>query len=1095
MSIIQFIIKSLWFFRKQHLAVLAGTIVSTAVLTGALIIGDSVKDSLRNMVDTRLGNTRFALQSGERFIRADLANDLSKKLEVDAASILLLNGIGINPETKARINKTQVLGIDENFWKLNKLSPIDLKNGEAIISENVANKLDLQLGDNFLLRFENLDIIPINTPFSQESTPSVGLRLQVKDIANDKGFGRFSLKNNQTIPDNIFISQTFLSSKLELKGKANTILLAQNDSGTLNPDEVNITLKESWQLEDVELKIHELEKGKIEVLSNRIFIDKPISHSIQNINIPNKKILTILVNEIETKGRNTPYSFVSAMSLANKDQVIRENDIFINTWLADDLNAVIGDTLNLSYFVVGPLRKLTEKQKKFIVKAILPIEGKVFNKNLMPEFPGLADAGSCSEWDTGIPIDLDKIRDKDEEYWDVYKGTPKAIIPIETGIQIWGNSFGNYTSIRFNTSNVSVSELQTGILNNLDPKDLNLAFLPVYDYALQAVSNSVDFGELFLSLSFFVIAAGILLTILIYSLNTESRKIETGVLAAMGLNRKLIRNLRFYESVLIVIVGGILGSLLGILYNYGVIKALNSVWTGAVQTSILEVSIRPTTLIIGALSGILIAISSIYLVTTKKLKTPLAELIRNAPIYTSSGRRLKLNTLIIFFSFALVLLILFLSFTQDVDINPGLFMGAGGLFLIGAIASVNHFLTSLNKKSDITNFNLQKLAIKNSGRNKVRTLITISLLALGTFSVIITGANRKTFSGTSNINSSGTGGYKYWIETVIPIAADLNDAQARNKLGFDDENFKGYEFLQFFKLDGDDASCLNLNQVEQPQILGVDAKVLSHRQSFSFAKLLDGVDQEKTWEELNNFYEDDIIPAIADQTVITWGLKKKIGDTLFYNDEHGKLIKLLLIGGLNNSIFQGNILIAEKYFHDHFPSTGGSQLILMDINEEGDEKLKHLLQNRLQDYGIEITSTSDRLAAFYTVENTYLSVFMILGGLGMIIGTIGLGIVLIRNILERKQEFALLLAVGFNARQVLRVIQIENIFILIIGMLLGFIAAIIGVLPSLLSPAFVIPGYFVFIITMVIFLSGMISIWIPSRNAIKGNLIDSLRNE
>jgi len=71
MSIFHYIIKSLWFFRKQHLAVLAGTLISTAVLTGALIVGDSIKYSLQKTVDARLGNVKFAMQTGDRFVSSD----------------------------------------------------------------------------------------------------------------------------------------------------------------------------------------------------------------------------------------------------------------------------------------------------------------------------------------------------------------------------------------------------------------------------------------------------------------------------------------------------------------------------------------------------------------------------------------------------------------------------------------------------------------------------------------------------------------------------------------------------------------------------------------------------------------------------------------------------------------------------------------------------------------------------------------------------------------------------------------------------------------------------------------------------------------
>jgi len=72
-SYLKLILRSLWFFRKQHLAVMAGTLISTAVLTGALIIGDSVMLSLKNLVEIRLGDTHYALQTGDLKVGALVA--------------------------------------------------------------------------------------------------------------------------------------------------------------------------------------------------------------------------------------------------------------------------------------------------------------------------------------------------------------------------------------------------------------------------------------------------------------------------------------------------------------------------------------------------------------------------------------------------------------------------------------------------------------------------------------------------------------------------------------------------------------------------------------------------------------------------------------------------------------------------------------------------------------------------------------------------------------------------------------------------------------------------------------------------------------
>ena len=112
--------RSLSYFWRIQLAVLLGAAVATAVLTGALLVGDSVRGSLRDLTLDRLGQIDYALIS-ERFFREELATDLSRKLEGETqfhretVPAILLNGTAVNPKSKARASRVQIQGIDERF--------------------------------------------------------------------------------------------------------------------------------------------------------------------------------------------------------------------------------------------------------------------------------------------------------------------------------------------------------------------------------------------------------------------------------------------------------------------------------------------------------------------------------------------------------------------------------------------------------------------------------------------------------------------------------------------------------------------------------------------------------------------------------------------------------------------------------------------------------------------------------------------------------------------------------------------------------------------------------------------------------------------
>src|SRR5690348_9434600 len=118
MTIGTFVWRSLHFYWRTHLGVLAGTCITSAILTGALVVGDSERWTLKQMAQARLGKTEMALITRETFFRAALADDLEQDLKATVAPVLTLRGSATLPDNRARANDVQVLGVDERFWTL-----------------------------------------------------------------------------------------------------------------------------------------------------------------------------------------------------------------------------------------------------------------------------------------------------------------------------------------------------------------------------------------------------------------------------------------------------------------------------------------------------------------------------------------------------------------------------------------------------------------------------------------------------------------------------------------------------------------------------------------------------------------------------------------------------------------------------------------------------------------------------------------------------------------------------------------------------------------------------------------------------------------
>jgi len=375
-----------------------------------------------------------------------------------------------------------------------------------------------------------------------------------------------------------------------------------------------------------------------------------------------------------------------------------------------------------------------------------------------------------------------------------------------------------------------------------------------------------------------------------------------------------------------------------------------------------------------------------------------------------------------------------------------------------------------NRNKITEDFSVPELNRRNRSQNLGRSLTVVILFALGTFLVVSTGANRQDLLSTADKKTSGTGGFQFFAETSIPVLYSLNDKERRSNEGITLE----FSAVQFSKMDGDDASCLNLNRVSNPAILGADPEMMKGR--FSFATNSPGINKDDVWEALNDSPSDGVVPAIADQTVILWGLGMNIGDTLKYRNELGDTLRLKLIAGLSPSVFQGYVLISNANFLKNFPTSSGSNLFLIDVPKEKAEKAGEELKTIFRDYGWEMTTTAQRLMEFNSITNTYLSIFLALGALGLILGTVGLAVVLARTILERGKEIAMMQSLGFTRKQVVGLLIREYIILLAWGILIGFISAVVAVLPNFLSPGSDVSFATVLLIVFAILVNGVI--WI-----------------
>ena len=295
-------------------------------------------------------------------------------------------------------------------------------------------------------------------------------------------------------------------------------------------------------------------------------------------------------------------------------------------------------------------------------------------------------------------------------------------------------------------------------------------------------------------------------------------------------------------------------------------------------------------------------------------------------------------------------------------------------------------------------------------------------------------------------------------QSEVPIVAEPRHAAGREALLVQSPELARAGFTRFRLRPGDDASCLNLYRPDQPD----DHRARSRRSStsgrFTFAASL---------AETERGAGESVAAAAAH--VRRWrgsgGRRRdlaavraaRVASATRWRSTSARAAPLTLrfVGALRDSVLQGELVIGEEQFVRLFPDSGGFRFFLIDSDQvttaEQAAALAGIVEKELQPFGVDAVSTTERLEAFHRVENTYLSTFQALGGLGLLLGTIGLAAVMFRNVLERRRELALLRAVGYDGRHVRLMILAETIFLLLAGLVAGVVCALIAVVPAWLA--------------------------------------------
>ena len=950
--------KSRSYYIRFYRLVAVAIAVMTAVLTGSLVLGDSVRGSLMERVSERLGNSETIIQTGTGFLSDSILNN---EILSDAKGYLLSEGF-ISSEGK--MIPVMVWGTDNDSLNYDEatLNP-QLSTLISNPSSLTSNPIVLHLPSNNLVGSSSLFI---------SQSHATQLRLTVKGIKSAQDGGNILLHNEQVRPLNVFINRQQLAEALGVKGKVNVIL---------SPNKITSdTFHGVWRPEDSGLQ----HNSDSIIGIDRVFLPQSV---VETLN-PSTRYLAYFVNSLGT----IPYSFVTATDRLKGDETI------LTDYAARRMNAHVGDSVTMEYYVSqGGLKKLLTRSHRFRVSGIVPISE--FQKQadvITADFPGLSGVKRCTDWNSDLPIDMSRITKSDEDYWTAYRQTPKALVSLDAVGKDWIGSYGVATKVICDTARMKL----------LTPQSFGIAVVHPRIAAFDAAQNGTDFGTLFLALGFFIIVAAILLMQNPLSEMYQLRRPEIQLLNALGFSKRQVFRRLFSEAVPVVLVSAPIGVLLGYAYAAVILQLLAGPWSGVVHTDGFAIHANIMTVVLSFILSVILAFVVLALTVrgTQKL---------NGESQKSKGKRQKAK-------------------------------GEG--------------------QNKLSIFNYQLSILKYFRRQHRLSFIT---LALGVLTVFAVGVNRPDFSHSSE---SATGGYQYYGESRIPLQYDLNTAAGRHHLHLDNLP-SNLRFLQLPKHTEDEASCMNLNHVENPSVFGMS---LEDMKSFGInisevegvKYKVDSVKWNCKADELANKEESKcIIPIAVDSEALLWSMMKKVGDTLIYHASDGRKVNVVIAAEYPTGIFHGNAIMPIDCFRQLWPDEMGSRVVL--VKEDGQKSkvegsnpspltpnpstLTSTLTTSLSDYGFTLIPSVERLLHFFEVTDTYLRIFLSLGVLGLLLGLVSLIIVIRKNLVARSEEIRLYHALGFPTATIVCMFRCEQLIVPLLAIITG---AGVCLLISVLLPTF-----------------------------------------
>jgi putative ABC transport system permease protein len=668
----------------------------------------------------------------------------------------------------------------------------------------------------------------------------------------------------------------------------------------------------------------------------------------------------------------------------------------------------------------------------------------------------------------------------------------------------------------------------------------------------QATRNVSQLSQLFTLLGTFTIIAGVLLIVNIFVMLAEERKGEMGVARAVGMRRRNLVQSSVAEGLLYALLSAAVGSLVGLILAGGILWAFEAVYPARFLGGVKFVLTWTTADLVQAFTiGFLITMATIFLASWRVSKLNIVRAIRDIPepIQRRSTRRqiglgvalTILGVLGTFLAFAAgstllqdvgpVLMAIGLAVVVMRLISPRIAFTAAGVFIMIYLlfpykpinmegAGIDQFIVAglllvlgglliVLFNSDTVLAIITRVARRRTWRpvirtaiaypmnKKFRTGITLASIALVMFTIAtMSGIESMVSSTIETTEARESGGFDIIAATNPAIPKpNWNGEFVNSSVSANISEYHGLSWVNF-QFSKDVAFSGGL---QNTTLYGMPTGWTNV--PFDF-QALDPAYQtgEEAWNAIRMNSDLAILDgSVAPQQFVSFNAMfgASVGDTLYFHNGANQTRQFRVIGILYERFVSG-VFVGWDTVRTEFGVDYPSFFYFKVASGHDSTAVSHDLERTFIRYQM---VTIDMNALIHDILQVVIGVFNLLEAylaLGLIVGIAGLGVITMRNVVERRTETGALRALGFRRSMVLRSYLFELSFIALTGILLGDILGIAISYDLYLSffadqASFIIPWDKLLILSLAAFFGALIATASPAIRASRIPPAEALR--